>query len=60
MEDAQVGDRELQAITGINKCTRTTAMAVQVDLGSLRADRMAWSEKTRVRQNLAEIATRVS
>ena len=30
MEDAQVGDRDLQTITGINKCTRTTAMAVLV------------------------------
>ena len=44
MEDAQVGDRELQATTDTNVGTRTTAMAVQVSLGRLRATRIAWSE----------------
>ena len=48
MEDAQVGDRELQATTDTNMGTRTTAMAVQVGLGRLRAARIAWSES---RQN---------
>ena len=43
MEDAQVGDRELQAITEMNKCTRTIAMTVQVDLGSFRATSTTWS-----------------
>ena len=28
MKDTQVGDRELQATTERNKCTRTTAMTV--------------------------------
>ena len=37
MEGDEVGDRELQATTAENKCTRITAMTVQVDLGSLRA-----------------------
>ena len=46
MEDAQVGDRELQATTERNKCTRTTAMTVQVDLGSLRAASTTWSTET--------------
>ena len=31
MEDAQVGDRELQATTDRKKGTRTTAMTIQVD-----------------------------
>ena len=60
MEDAQVGDRELQATTDRNKGTRTTAMTIQVDLGSLRPARIRWGEKSRVPQNRAEIATRVS
>ena len=45
MEDAQVGDRELQATADRNKDTRTTAMTMQIDLGRLMAARMAWSEK---------------
>ena len=48
MEDAQVGDRVLQATTDTNVGTRTSAMAVQVGLGRLRAARIAWSEN---RQN---------
>ena len=43
MEDAQVGDRELQANMDRNKSTRTTAVTIQVDLGRLRAARIAWS-----------------
>ena len=46
MEDAQVCDRELQATTDRDEGTRTTAMTIQVDLGLLRAARIAWSEKT--------------
>ena len=45
-EDDQVGDRELQATTERKKCTRTTAMTVQVDLGSLRAASITWSTET--------------
>ena len=45
MEDAQVGDRELQATTDRNKGTRTTATTIEVDSGCLRAARIAWSEK---------------
>ena len=45
MEDAEVGDRELQVTTNRNKGTRTTAMTIQVDLGRLRAARKALSEK---------------
>ena len=45
MEDAQVGDRELQATTDRNKGTRTTAMTIQVDPGRLRTARVACSEK---------------
>ena len=44
MEDAQVGDRELQATTDTNVGTRTIAMAYQVGLSRLRAARIAWSE----------------
>ena len=33
MENATVGDRELQATKDGNKATRTTAMMIQVDLG---------------------------
>ena len=33
MEDAQVGDRELQATTDRKKGTRTTAMTIKVDRG---------------------------
>ena len=56
MEDTPVGDRELQAnpekINELradperNKCTRTTAMTVQVDLGCLRAASITWSTET--------------
>ena len=46
--DAQVGDRELHSTAERNKCTRTAAMTVRVDLGSLRAAR---SSETLVRQN---------
>jgi len=60
MEDAQVGDRELQAITEMNKCTRTIAMTVQVDLGSFRATSTTWSTEPWARQSWSEIATRVS
>ena len=44
-DDAQVGDRELQA-TEINKRTRTTAMTPQVHIGSLRAASITWSTET--------------
>ena len=46
MEDAQVGERELQATTERYKYTRTIAMTVQVDLGSLRAASTTWSTET--------------
>ena len=46
MEDAQVGDRELQATTDRKKGTRTTEMMIQVDPGLLRGARTAWSKKT--------------
>ena len=40
MEDAQVGERELQATADRNKGTRTTAMPMQVYLGSLSPARI--------------------
>ena len=46
MEDAQVGDRELQATTDRNKGMRTTAVTIPVDLGRWRAARIAWSENS--------------
>ena len=46
MKDAQVGDRELQTTTERNKCTRITAMTVQIDLGRLRAASITWSAAT--------------
>ena len=60
MEDAQVGDGELQATTDRNVVARTAAMTIQVDLGSLRPARIPWGEKSRVPQNRAEITSRVS
>ena len=33
MENAQIGDREVQAIIDRNKGTRATAVAIHVDLG---------------------------
>ena len=51
MEDAQVGDRELQTTTDRNKGTRTTATTTQVDSGRSRTARI---------QRGAEIATKVS
>ena len=59
MEDAQVGDRELQATTDISKGTRTTAMTIQFDFGGLRPARTPRGEKSIVPQNRAEIAIRV-
>ena len=44
MEDAQVGDRELQATTDRIKGTRTTVMTIQVDLGRMRSARITWSQ----------------
>ena len=43
VDDAQVGDRELQVTAERNKSTRTTAMTVQLDIGSLRAACITWS-----------------
>ena len=37
MEDTRIASRELQATTERNNDTQTTAMTIQVDLGSLRA-----------------------
>ena len=51
MEYVQVGDREIQATTEKNKGTRTTAMADQADLGSLRAASTTWSTETGVRHS---------
>ena len=60
MEDARVDDREPQATTDRNKGTRTTAMTIQVDVGSLRPAHIPWGGKSRVSRNGVEIATRVS
>ena len=60
MEDTRVGDRELQATTDRYKGTRITAMTIQVNLGSLRPARIPSGDKSRVPQNRAEMATRVS
>lgn len=48
MEDAQVGDWELpvQVTTERNKGTRTTAVTIQIDPGSLRTARITSSAKT--------------
>lgn len=45
-EGAQVGDRGLQATTEGHSGTRTTAMMIQIDSGSLTAVRITWSAKT--------------
>ena len=45
MEDDHVGNRELQTTMVRNKDTRTAAVPIQVDLGRLRAARVAWIEK---------------
>lgn len=58
MEDPQVGDRELQAITARSKGTRTIAMTIQVDPGSLRAVSHG-VQKPEVAK-LSQIAPRVS
>ena len=44
MENAKVGDRELQATKTV-KGTRIPAMTIQVDPGSFRAARITWSAK---------------
>ena len=46
MEDAPVGDRELQATTDIYLSTRTTAMAIQVNPDGFGAIRIACTETT--------------
>ena len=50
MEGAQVGERELNTTTEKKKFTCTTAMTVEVDLGSVRAASTTWSTETRVKQ----------
>ena len=46
MEDAQVGDRELQTTTDRNKGTRTTATTTQVDSGRSRTARIQREPKS--------------
>ena len=46
LNSAQQRMEELQATTERRKCTETTSMTVQVDLGSLRAASTTWSTET--------------
>ena len=46
MEDSRAAVRELQATIGGSKGTRTSAMTIQVVLGTLRAAYNVWIQKT--------------
>ena len=59
MEDTRVADRELQATIDGKKATRTTAMTIQVDPGSLRAINIRVERKTPSSLKLVKIAPRV-